>query len=163
MSRSDARSRWTRGAAALLLCAAAVTFAGCATPTGGTDAANRSEQLWSERVPYVGSNSAVAALVSSVGPAPAGSYTISLATETPPYALTVHLARSAKPFSDTDFTRPAVLLLALVGNLDEVSFVSSGQRFTLTSVQASSDLGYDVKDLGRDRDALTRYVEKFSD
>ena len=68
------------------------------------------------------------------------------------------LTRLDKPFDNTDFSGNATLLLGLVANLDTVSVTSDGHAYSLTSAGASQQLGYDVKELGRDRSRLDAYV-----
>lgn len=142
-----------------------VSLAGCdASPEEpDPDAPSRAESLWSSRVRYVGDNSRVVALVNEVGPAPAGSYTIGLQTAKPPYGLTIDLDRLDEPYDTTDFGAQATLLLALVDNLDKVSVTADGEAYSLTTDEASQDLGYDVKELGQDRSRLTEYLDAHSD
>jgi hypothetical protein len=103
------------------------------------------------------------ALVREVGPGSEGSYSLELQTARPPYAMTVAFTRLDKPFDDTDFSGRATLLLGLVANLDEVSVTSGGHAYSLTSAGASKELGYDVKELGRDRGKLTAYLDSSRD
>lgn len=140
-----------------------LALTGCGESPTDPGASSRAHSLWSSRAPYVGDAARVAALVREVGPAPEAGYSISLETETTPYALTIELQRLGKPFTDTDFSEPATLLLGLVANLDEVTLTSSGHAYSLTAAAASKDLGYDVKELGRDRTRLTAYLDENSD
>ena len=94
-----------------------------------------------------------------VGPAPEGSYRIRLHTAKRPYALTIDIRRLDKPFDRTDFDRQTTLLLGLVGNLDKVSVTSSGGSYSMTTASSSRELGYDVKELGRDRARLDAYLD----
>jgi hypothetical protein len=105
----------------------------------------------------------VVALVRQVGPVPEGTYSVALQTAKPPYALTVDLQRVDKPFAITDFAEPATLLLGLVGNLEKVRFTHDGQEYSLTAAQASTSLGYDVKELGRNQRTLTSFVDRNDD
>ncbi|MEO7448629.1 MAG: DUF4825 domain-containing protein [Humibacillus sp.] len=123
----------------------------------------RASSLWANRTDFVGDNSKIIALVRDAGIAAPGTYTISLGTSTRPYAVTVHLDKPAKPAGTTDFTSPATILLGAVGNLDEVRVVGGSRDFSLTSGQASTALGYDVKLLGRDESRLRHYVEGLAD
>lgn len=140
-----------------------VALTGCDGSANDLDVPSRAESLWSSRVRYLGDSSRVAALTREVGPAPEGSYSISLQTAKPPYALTIELERLHKPFDATDFSEPATLLLGLVTNLDKVSVTASGHAYSLTAAAASKDLGYDVKELGRDQRRLTAYLDAHSD
>ena len=140
-----------------------VALTGCGGSPKDLDVPSRAQSLWSSRVRYLGDSSRVAALAREVGPAPEGSYSISLQTAKPPYALTIELERSHKPFDATDFSEPATLLLGLVANLDKVSVTTSGHAYSLTAAAASRDLGYDVKELGRDQSRLTAYLDANSD
>ena len=98
-----------------------------------------------------------------VGPGSEGSYSILLQTAKPPYAMTVALTRLDKPFDRTDFSGQATLLLGLVANLDEVSVISGEHAYSLTAAGASEELGYDVKDLGRDQSKLRAYLDSSRD
>jgi hypothetical protein len=150
-----------RGAAVLLI---GVALTGCGTPTSEqSDASSRARSLWSARSAYVGDSSRTTALVRGVGFGPSGSYHIELQTAKPPYGLTVALTRLEKPLADTDFSGNATLLLGLVANLDTVAVTSGAQAYSLTSAGASKDLGYDVKELGRDRSRLTAYLQASRD
>lgn len=150
--------RWT---ALTLLSLVAAT--GCAASSDGPAASDRATTLWAARTPHVGDNSRVDALVGIVGPAPQGSYTISLQTAQKPYGLTLSMDSLQKPFELLSFDEPATLLLGLVANLDEVSITSHGKAYSLTTAEASKDLGYDVKELGRDQRKLTAYVTAAAD
>lgn len=131
----------------------------------GTSTPSRSvaETLWSSRTPYVGDNSRVADLVREVGPAPEGGYTLRLQTEQAPYSLDVDIPQPARPFESIDFRPQATLLLGLVANLDRVSFSSGERSYSLSAAEASTKLGYDVKQLGRDHARLVAFLDARSD
>jgi hypothetical protein len=151
-----------RRAAAVVIVGLVLT--GCGTSASeSADTSSEAHRLWSARSPYVGDNSRVVALVREVGPAPEGSYRIELQTDSPPYAMTVALARLDKPFDDTDFGGSATLLLGLVANLDKVSVTSGAHAYRLTAADASRHLGYDVKELGRDQATLRAYLDSTRD
>jgi Domain of unknown function (DUF4825) len=158
----------TRGVAVKTGLAAAVLLVllasgGCGGASEDPDAASSAQSLWTARVPYVGENSRVASLVNEIGVAGAGSYRLELHTAEPPYALTIALTDPGKPFDTVDFSGPATLLLGLVTNLDEV-FITAGQSgYSLSAAAASRDLGYDVKQLGRDQPSLEQYLAQASD
>lgn len=156
----------------LAVVVAAGTLAGCtdsdphdpstgASVTEGAQA--HADALWADRTAYVGDNSKVIALVDEAGFAAPGSYTLSLWTTRPPYAVTIDLAHPAKPFEQTDFTVAATILLGTVRNLDAVHVTSQGKTFTLTARQATTTLGHDVKTLGTDRQALADYLRSQED
>jgi hypothetical protein len=141
-----------------------VALAGCGAPTSEQpDTSSEARSLWSARSAYVGDNSRMVALVREVGPGPEGSYSIELQTAKPPYGMTIALTRLDKPFDDTDYSEQATLLLGLVANLDEVSLTSGGRAYSLTSAGASKELGYDVKELGRDQGKLGAYLASARD
>ena len=140
-----------------------VALTSCGGSPKDLDVPSRAQSLWSTRVRHLGDSSRVAALVREVAPAPEGSYSISLQTAKPPCALTIEMERLHKPFDATDFSEPATLLLGLVTYLDKVSVTSSGHAYSLTAAEASEDLGYDVKELGRDQSRLTAYLDANSD
>lgn len=68
-----------------------------------------------------------------------------------------------KPFDTVDFTPPATLLLGTIGNLDRVEVTSGTHRFAVTSAQASAKLGFDVKELGRNKNKLLAYERSLGD
>ncbi|GAA2743892.1 hypothetical protein GCM10009868_19440 [Terrabacter aerolatus] len=153
------------------LVVAAVMLTGCTATSDGTAAGSsatvgadaRAQALWAHRTAYVGDNSKVIALVGDAGFGPAGTFTLSLWTTSKPYAVTIALSDPAKPVASTDFTAPATLLLGTVTNLDAVHVTAAGQTFSLTSAQASTALGHDVKTLGTDRAALDGYLRSLTD
>ena len=138
-------------------------LSGCADLRDEPSAPSSAQSLWSARTPYAGDNSRVAALVHVLSPGPEASYSISLQTANTPYTLTIEMEHLGKPFDGTDFSEQATLLLGLVDNLDEVSVTSHGQAYSLSAPAASKELGYDVKELGRDKGRLTAYVSANSD
>jgi hypothetical protein len=151
-----------RGVVAALLCA--VVLSGCAGRSAESgDTTSRTQALWSSRTTYVGDSSGVVALVRQIGPGPEGTYSVALQTATPPYALTLDFHRVDKPFPDTNFAEPATLLLGLVDNLEKVRFTHDGQEYSLTAAQASTSLGYDVKELGRNQRTLTSFIDRSHD
>ena len=156
--------------ASLVLAAAALS--GCTTTPGDAGATGASatvgadahaQALWADRTAYVGDNSKVIALVGDAGFGPAGSYTLSLWTTRPPYAVTIAVTDPAKPLDATDLTGPATLLLGTVTNLDAVHVTGPGSTFSLTAREATAVLGHDVKTLGTDRAALADYVRSLDD
>ena len=146
-------------AASLVLLA----LGGCSGSSGHPSAPGSATSLWSARVPYVGDNSRVTTLIDEIGFAGARGYTVELRTAAPPYALAISLKDPEKPFDATDVSGPATLLLGLIANLDEVSITDGQHGLSLTAAAASRDLGHDVKQLGRDRPSLARYLERARD
>jgi len=141
-----------------------VTLSGCNTPASKqSDTPSKEQSLWSARTPYVGNNSRVDALMTAVGFGSQGPYTIALQTRKSPYGATVAFQRLDKPFDDIDFSGNATLLLGLVANLDHVSVTSGTHTYTLSEADASKELGYDVKDLGRDQNKLKVYLDSSQD
>ncbi len=140
--------------------AVAVTLGGCATPDSAqSDPTNRAQSLWSARTDFVGDNSRVAELAHQAGFGPAGTYSLSLQTEQSPFAMNVAIDHLDKPFDTVDFSANATLMLGLVANLDKVSVTSDDHSYSLTASNASKVLGYDVKELGRDRTKLAAYLD----
>lgn len=166
-----------RTLAAVLL--GGIALAGCTasgTSPDGTGTPSRADELWKQRTDFVGDNSRVIWLTRAAGFGPDGSYTISLQTATKPYGLSVTFDKGAKateateateatdkPFDQTDFTSASTLLLGTVANLDAVHVKAPGHSFDLTAAQATKQLGYDVKTLGRDQQKLTAYVDALDD
>lgn len=154
-----------RSVFAMLLGAVALTGCTSAAEPGAAsmDAASQARTLWQDRTEYVGDNSKVIALAEDAGFGAMGAHTLSLQTATTPYAVTVNYSALDKPFETVDFTRPATLLLGTIGNLDRIEVTSDGDSFTLTSAEASAELGYDVKELGRDEARLVAYFAAVDD
>ena len=158
-----------------VLCSLAVSvlgLAGCTTsepadqPRGASATvavADRAQALWAGRTAYVGDSSKVVALVDAAGFGPRGTYSLALWTTRPPYAVTITLSDTGKPFGTTDLRAPATLLLGTVTNLDTVNVTSAGQTYTLTARPATAALGRDVKTLGTDRGGLEDYVASLDD
>lgn len=151
-----------RVATGLLVIGLALT--GCTSPGSDPgDVVSRTQSLWSARTSYTGDNSRVAALVGAVGFGGSGAFSIELETQQPPYGVTVAVRDLGKPFESVDFAEQATLLLGLVSNLDHVAVTSGTQRYALTAAEASKKLGFDVKDLGRDQQKLSAYLERQRD
>jgi hypothetical protein len=77
--------------------------------------------------------------------------------------MTVVFERLDKPFDDVDFSAGATLMLGLVANLDTVSVTSGEHSYSLTASDASTALGFDVKELGRDEAKLAAYLDRARD
>jgi len=137
-----------------------VTLAGRSTSSAEAEPGTKAQAqaLWADRTAYTGDNSKVSALVDDAGFGPQGTYSLSLWTTRPPYAVTISMHEPAKPFDQTDFSGPATLLLGTVGNLETVHVTSQGKTWTLTAREATAILGHDVKTLGTDRAALEDYL-----
>lgn len=149
-----------------------VALTGCATSQPGDEAPRESatvtadtqaQALWAHRTAYLGNTSKVIALMDDAGFGPPGTYSLSLWTTRPPYAVTITVSDAGKPFGLIDFTGPATLLLGTVGNLGTVHVAGQGQTWTLTAREATGALGHDVKTLGTDRAALVDYVRTLQD
>lgn len=133
---------------------------GCSTPdTAQSGPSSEAQSLWSARTDYLGDNSRVAELANRAGLGPAGTYSLSLQTQHAPYSMTVTFDHLDKPFDSVDFSGNATLMLGLITNLDTVSITSDGHLYSLTAADASTALGYDVKELGRDQAKLAAYVD----
>lgn len=148
----------------VLLLGAAV-LAGCTTGSGpaSTAAVSQADSLWQSRTAHLGENSKVVALTANAGFGSMGTQTITLRTDSTPYALTVVYTALDKPFNTIDFTQPATLLLGTIANLDRVEVTSGTDRFALTSAQASAKLGFGVKELGLNKDKLLAYLRSLDD
>lgn len=87
----------------------------------GTEIRESTLALYGKKTPYVGNASAVGAALEELDHwfGPMGSYTFSLETAAPPYGLTVNLE---SPLAENTQERFACLLLALVENLDTVTW-----------------------------------------
>ncbi|MEP7333483.1 MAG: DUF4825 domain-containing protein [Terracoccus sp.] len=151
-----------------LVCAlvvGAVALAGCSTghEPAPTDAASQADGLWQSRTAHLGESSKVVTLIADAGFGSMGAQTLTLHTDSAPYALTVAYTALDKPFSNVDFTRPATLVLGTIANLDRVEVTSGTDSFELTSAQASAKLGFDVKQLGRSKNKLLAYSQALGD
>lgn len=98
--------------------------------------------LHGKKTPYVGNASAVGAALNEIDHwfGPMGPYTFSLETAAPPYGLTVNLE---SPLAENTQQRFACLLLALVENLDTVTWTypdaqGESQSFSLSCADAEA-------------------------
>lgn len=140
--------------------AVAVTLGGCATPVSAqSDPPHRTQTLWSARTDFVGDFSHGFALAGQAGFGRTGTYHLFLQTQQPPYAMIVDFNHLDKPFDNADFSANATLMLGLIANLDKISVTSDDHSYSLTASNASKVLGYDVKELGRDRTKLAAYLD----
>ncbi len=138
----------------------AVKLGGCATPGAAqSDPPNRAHSLWSSRTDFIGDNSRVARVADHAVFGPAGTYSHSLQTQQSPYAVTVALTDLDKPFDAVDISASSTLMLGLVANLDKVPATSGDHFSSLTASDASTALGFDVKELRRDEATLTAELE----
>jgi hypothetical protein len=151
------------GVVALAGCSSSPADAPSPGGSGSVAAGDRAQALWADRTAYVGDNSKVIALVGDAGFGLVGSYSLSLWTTRPPYAVTITVTNPAKPLDATDLIGPATLLLGTVSNLDAVHVIGPGSTFSLTAREATAALGHDVKRLGTERAALTDYVGSLDD
>lgn len=142
-----------------------VALTGCTTgpEPAPANAVSQAHSMWQSRTAYLGENSKVIALTADAGFGSMGTQTLTLHTDSTPYALTVAYTALDKPFNTIDFTAPATMLLGTIANLDRVEVTSGTDRFTLTSAQASAKLGFDVKELGRNKDQLLAYSRSLGD
>ncbi|OFE15187.1 hypothetical protein BA895_22805 [Humibacillus sp. DSM 29435] len=142
-----------------------VALTGCTTgpEPAPSSAVSQADSMWQSRTAHLGENSKVIALTADAGFGAMGTQTLTLHTESTPYALTVAYTALDKPFNTVDFTPQATLLLGTIANLDRVEVTAGTDRFALTSTQASANLGFDVKELGRNKDKLLAYSRSLAD
>lgn len=117
------------------------------------------EELYAAKVEYLGNNSAVSALIGKTGLAVLGDYSIELETSMEPYGLKIIYSSTLEDLSELDLNPDAILLLGLIENLDHVIITSGDVEFTLNAAEASDMLGYDIKDIGKSREALLEFLE----
>jgi hypothetical protein len=117
------------------------------------------EELYAAKVEYLGNNSAVSELIGKTGLAGFGDYSVKLETSAEPYGLKVIYGSTLKEFNELDLTSDAILLLGLIENLDHIEITNGDINFTLNVSDASDMLGYDVKDIGKSREALIEFLE----
>ncbi len=98
-------------------------------------------QVWAARHPYTGDASAKRALGRQLLQ---GEFTSELETEAEPYGWILRLQEGTEPASRADLRSAAYALIAMVQNLDHVTFAwTSGgteQRFTVTAAEATAFL-----------------------
>lgn len=163
-TRRDVTRAGPRAVATAAAVVLALTGCGSAPPTGPEARARaRTTGLFTARTAYLGDNPRILALVAKVGAASDGPFTLALHTTSAPLGLTVNLKHPVKPFRDTDFREAATLLLGLIGNADQVTFTAGSDSYTLTASAASAAVGFEVKRLGRDRQALADYLGRTAD
>lgn len=141
--------------------AAVIVLSGCGTSPQDDGESARAQALWAARTAFVGDNSRVAALVSLAGPAPEGNYTLSLETHSTPYGLRINLVNPGKPCRDISSEQSEQLLLGLIANLDRVTVTCEAKAHTTTVAEATENLGFDVKALGRHKDRLSAYLANY--
>ena len=113
------------------------------------------QALYDAQTPYIGDNSAVGALLQELGRWYGGGvlsgYTVSLQTSSQPYGLTLDFTGQSEGSSDSfagnlnlEMERLSPLLLALIGNLEEVRWtylrpdgITQSQTVTLEEVNAN--------------------------
>jgi hypothetical protein len=133
-------------------------------PSDEEEAISLSQALWSNRTEYAGDNSKVVTLVDLAGFSSSRGSSVTLGTTKPPYSVKVTLGSTDKPFEATDFSRAATLVLGTVANLDRIEVASRSESgtYSLTSAEATKQLGYDVKSLGKSQQSLDAYVRATS-
>ncbi|MEG1683420.1 MAG: M56 family metallopeptidase, partial [Oscillospiraceae bacterium] len=123
-------------------------------------ATSAARTLYELRTPYIGDTSGDSALLEALGVGELGDYSFELETAAPPYILRVNFKDKPKDADalDRTMTRNACLLLALIGNAEEIQWsypaVAEDGAETLLTVyfpaeQASEMVGGDVKLLGK--------------
>ena len=153
--------------------AAIVVLGGCSatgeTESGLTAPLRESVDLVAldaHRTAYLGDASSVSALATAVDVGALGDHTLALSTDRRPYAVTIEftsLSDSVTPAADLFMTHRAALLLATIGNADEVRWTLSGGMDTaavLTRADADELAGAPVAEFGETADGLGDLVER---
>jgi beta-lactamase regulating signal transducer with metallopeptidase domain len=127
--------------------------------------------LINNKTPYVGNNVKVVALIDSM-PLPEGIFrdTVQLHTTETPFGLTIHYSMKddTAEVSEEQFLRNAVLLFALVDNLDEITHLghwnnqllsSTKFQFRYTREVANIIVGGDIRKFAADKKHLSELID----
>lgn len=120
----------------------------------------KADRLWEKKTQYIGNNTKVAHLLQETDLKDGGAYTMELDTEKEPYGLIVHYDKPVKEWDDWYSDTEAALLLGLIENLDYVELRSGTETNKITCDDADGILGYDVKQLGKEKAKLQAVVLK---
>ncbi len=136
----------------------------------GTEISPAVQALYEAQTPYIGNNSAVGALLQELGRwygnGVLSGYTVSLQTASQPYGLTLDFTGQTEGLTDTfavslnsEMERLSPLLLALIGNLEEVRWmylrpdgITQSQTVTLEEVNAALPAVVSAYNAGRGTD-----------
>ncbi|WP_028049495.1 DUF4825 domain-containing protein [Cellulomonas sp. URHD0024] len=150
-----------------LLGGCSVTHPAVSEPTAPLSESVDLVALDAHRSAYIGDASKVAALTAAVDVGSLGDQTLALSTDARPYALTIEftsLADGATPaLVDQLMTDRAALLLATIGNADEVRWtLPGGEGTTAALTRASADelAGAPVAEIGESVAGLADLVER---
>lgn len=121
------------------------------------------DALDEHRTDHVGDNSAVIALVRATRPEAVGGVDLQLHTDAEPYALTLSFSATGTPLPDAEtedlLSDRAALLLATIGNVDEVRWEVDGrQQGSMDRAAADERAGSPVSELGATREGLEELV-----
>lgn len=117
------------------------------------------EECYAARVQYVGNNSEVSHLLTSLGVDDLGEYTIALKTDKEPYGLTIQYSK-LKDKSDEDKFKIlerldyAYFILALIDNLNDVDINYETFNYHLTKDEANKLVNGNIKDYGASPEKL---------
>jgi hypothetical protein len=117
------------------------------------------EAYYNARVKYVGNNSEVSRLLTLLGVADLGEYTIALKTDKEPYGLTIQYSK-LKDKSDEDKFKIlerldyAYFILALIDNLNDVDVNYETFNYHLTKDEANKLVNGNIKDYGTSPEKL---------
>lgn len=146
---------------------------GCSVSPSPVDAGPTSQDavdvvvLDEHRTAYLGDASSVGALAEAIGVSSLGERTIALSTDSRPYAVTIDFTsladRVTPDRADQVMTDRAALLLATIGNADEIRWRLPGDQAAvkvLTRAAADERAGAPVAELGATADGLERLVKR---
>lgn len=135
----------------------------------GTEVDNTISMLYAARNSYVGDMPANLELAALLGvEEDLGPFTSELQTAEEPYGWTLILEREIASedllLAQRDMARDSILMLALIGNLGEVTWryqtEAGSQSYTMTTEDADALLGQSIKSYGAWPDTLAELVER---
>ncbi len=125
------------------------------------------QELYELRTPYVGDASSLGALLGKMketGLLPNVPYTMEIQSETTPYGLTVSFEDVGERMTEKELSRSGTVLLALVGNLSEVTFSygdeAEEQYFSWTEEMAEEENA--VEEIKECAESVETFSELFS-
>lgn len=132
------------------------------------DTASRAEKLYSLKNDYIGDASADIALLNALGIPKIAPFTIALETTEKPYILRINFSEISTDYKSTSFYTDmktnATILLALIGNADEIHYnniysENHDEIIKFKSSDVENQLG-DIKSYGESLDTFESLLRK---
>lgn len=157
-------------AGAIAICVAVVVVAVQFYGKDATDSTLNSEQIYSRKNANVGDASADIALLDALGIAAIGSHTIQLETSEKPFILRINFSELSTAYKainfDIDMKTRAAILLALIGNVDEIHYYYPAddmqEMITIKSSDLQNQLG-NIKDYGASLESFRSLLRRIKE